>query len=120
MSRVLIADDDLDLLESLADEFADWGCHVTLAQNGADLMKRLSHEEPYDLVVTDVSMPLLDGLHVAHTARYVGVDTPVIVMSALRDRDLEERVMKIGPNVAFLRKPFTTEKLRHVAQHLIT
>ena len=118
-ARVLIADDDPDVLQSVAEEFEQWGSRVTVVPNGSELMRRLADPEPYDLVVTDISMPLSNGLHAAHSARYVGVDTPVIVMTGLRDRQLDERARALGPNVTLLRKPFTSEQLEEAATLLL-
>lgn len=118
-ARVLVADDDPELLSTVTKLLTRWGSRVTAARNGAELMTHLAEPEPYDLVVADISMPLSSGLQAAHSARDVGVDTPVIVTTALSDPQLEARVKALGPKVALLRKPFTAEALEEAAALLL-
>jgi CheY-like chemotaxis protein len=61
MLDVLVADDDVDVRESVANALADAGHHVTEASDGAEAAALLSCHV-FDLAICDVHMPKLDGL----------------------------------------------------------
>ena len=127
-TRILVADDDVELLGFVAEALEAVGAEVTRAKNGAELIERLNDKTPFALVVTDVSMPWMSnlrvvpwmsGLEVMESARFVGVTTPVIIMTALRDGQLPLQVAAMGRQVALLRKPFDANDLRLLADSLL-
>lgn len=109
--HVLIADDDPGIVSSLAEALETRGATVVRAQNGGDLIEALGYDGPFDLVVTDVSMPWMTGLQAIQSARSAGVRTSVIVMTALDDAAIPARVRALGECAAFLHKPFGIEEL---------
>jgi two-component system response regulator TctD len=119
-TRILVADDDLVLLGFVADAFEHAGALVTRAANGVELIERLSHDVPYALVVTDISMPWMSGLQVLQTARFVGLQTPVIVITGLRDELLPAQIGALGQRVALLPKPFDVDALYALATSLLS
>ena len=110
--RVLVADDDPDLLETVAAALSAAGATVVRASSGAELLERVAEDGVFDLVITDVSMPWMTGLQVAHSMREVGLAIPLVVMTGVRDSTLPERVRSLGEDVTLLRKPFDLEQLR--------
>lgn len=78
---------------------------VVLASDGHDALKRLEEEEDFDLVVTDLYMPVLDGFEFITRIRAGAKthDIPVIAISA-GGADAQANARKVGANV-FLRKP---------------
>jgi len=60
--RVLVAEDDLEMLDAVAEAFARRNYDVVRAKNGAELVEQLANHGPFDLIVADVSMPWMDGL----------------------------------------------------------
>jgi CheY-like chemotaxis protein len=117
--RVLVADDDAQLLSAVADAFTQFGADVTRAATGAELIDALSGEGPFDLVVTDVSMPWMNGLRAIRTARAAGIGAAVILMTALRDKNLEREVRALGRNTMLLRKPFALADLESAATRVL-
>jgi DNA-binding NtrC family response regulator len=109
--RALVADDDADLLEIVTSIIDRFGVDVITASCGVGLLKTLIHEGPFDVIVTDVWMPRITGLHVVHSARAVGLWCPVIIMTALRDIDTTRQVSGLGEDVLLLRKPFSVGEL---------
>ena len=118
-ARVLVADDDPELLDVVAEGLAHLGADVIRAGNGAELIDRLAEDGPFDLVVTDIAMPWMTGLRAIHAARTAGIGTPVIVMTALRDEELSARVKALGGNAALLEKPFDLAALESTATKLL-
>jgi CheY-like chemotaxis protein len=105
MAKVLVVDDDANLGDALAAVIDSAGHGVRVARNGADALHLVAVERP-DIVVSDVSMPEMDGLELVRrlqgAAQYKPI--PVILMSALHDSPPANAA-------AFLRKPFPIQCL---------
>jgi CheY-like chemotaxis protein len=119
MARVLVADDDLAMLCAVADVLERLGCDVSCAEDGADLVDRLASGGLFDLIVSDVSMPWMDGLKTLRSMWTAGLATPVIVMTALKDERIQDQVRALGPNAVLLRKPFELDELEAAVAKLI-
>ena len=118
-ARVLVADDDAEFLDVVAEGLSRLGADVIRARNGAELIDHLAEHGPFDLVVTDIAMPWMTGLRAMHAARTAGLDTSVIVMTGLRDEGIPARVRALGGSAALLEKPFTLPDLESVASKLL-
>lgn len=116
--RVLVADDDPDLLEVIVEALTYQGAKVASASSGAELLERLAEESPFDLVITDVLMPWMTGLQVASSVREAGMEVPVIFMTGLEDASLIEKVRALQ-RTALLRKPFDAEQLQATVAKLV-
>lgn len=116
--RVLVADDDPLLLATVGEALAHLGAQVTRAASGAELIDQLANEGPFDLVVTDVSMPWMSGMQAIHAARTAGLGTSVIIMTALADNRIPSQVRALGENTLLLRKPFSFAELVAAASTL--
>lgn len=106
MTRVLIVDDDLDIVETL-EMFLAQSHEVTTALNGREALEAIRAQVP-DVVLVDLMMPLLDGAALVREMRARGVRAPVIIVSATPD--LARRSAGIDA-VATLRKPFDIDAL---------
>jgi DNA-binding NtrC family response regulator len=118
-ARILVADDDPALLDSVGDALARMGADVTRASDGAELIENLADKGPFDLIVTDVAMPWMTGVQAIHATRSAGLGTSVIIMTALSDEAISGRVSALGENVAFLRKPFGLGELESMVSRLL-
>jgi len=118
-TRVLVADDDAELLEAIADALVRLGANVVRAKDGAELIERLAEHGPFDLVVTDIAMPWMTGLRAMHAARGAGLGTPVILITALRNEWISARVKALGHNAALMLKPFDLSELESVASRML-
>src|SRR5262249_47034125 len=119
--RVLVVDDSRAAREVLVAAMAALGSGTCdEAADGAEALKRFASGED-DLVVTDVHMPLLDGLKLIHPirtrARHPGV--PILVLTA--DGRDAERARALGAGAsAFLSKPVGPEDVSRAAASLLT
>jgi len=118
-ARVLIADDDPQLLEALTELLQRSGATVVRACTGAELIDRLAETDPFDLVVTDVAMPWMTGLSAIRAARSAGLRMPVIVITALHDQAIPAEVKAFGQNTILLRKPFERRELESAVEQLL-
>ena len=116
--RIVIADDDPDSLELLKMALANPQIEICEAANGAELVDLLAEGGPFDLVVTDVLMPWMEGLQVLLSARAAEIRTPVLVITGLMRPDLQDKVDHLG-NAKLLRKPFAIPELRAAVADLM-
>jgi len=107
--RILIVEDDPDILAGLETALGRAGHHVETADNGPDGEQRaLLHT--YGLIVLDWMMPGKDGVSVCRTIRDCGIATPVLMLTA-RD-DVTDRVQGLDAGADdYLVKPFAIEEL---------
>lgn len=107
--RVLVVEDEPALRAQLRATLAQAGYAVDEATDGRDAL-HLGQTEPYDAVVLDLGLPLLDGLSVLQRWRQAGITTPVLILTA-RD-SWHEKVAGIDAGADdYLTKPFHTEEL---------
>jgi DNA-binding response OmpR family regulator len=114
---VLLAEDDADLRALLASALRDDGYEVVEACDGGRLLVRLAREyvesplpQGYDLLVTDLRMPICSGLQILEKIRGAGWTTPAIVMTAFGDEPMRARVEALGASM--FSKPFDVDELR--------
>jgi two-component system alkaline phosphatase synthesis response regulator PhoP len=109
MSRILIVDDQQDLLNGLAVNFRREGYEVLTATRGEAALKLAEKEAP-DLIILDVMLPGMSGLDVCRELRRCGVETPIIMLTA-RGEEIDRVVgLEIGAD-DYLIKPFSLREL---------
>src|SRR3978361_331705 len=79
--RVLVVDDDSDVLASLGRGVRVSGFEVATAVDGAEALRSATENRP-DAIVLDINMPILDGVSVVTALRAMDTDVPVCVLSA--------------------------------------
>ncbi|MES2632057.1 MAG: response regulator transcription factor [Pseudomonadota bacterium] len=107
--RVLVVEDEPHLRANLTQAMVDAGYAVDAAADGEQALN-LGSVEPYDAVVLDLGLPVIDGLTVLKRWRAAGIATPVLLLTA---RDLwHEKVAGIDAGADdYLTKPFHMEEL---------
>lgn len=75
-------------------------------------------DAPPDAIITDVRMPFLTGLELLQKVRERGWGTPVVIMSAFGDKELEQRATALGA-AAFLDKPIDTDALLQILRTVV-
>jgi CheY-like chemotaxis protein len=86
--KVLVADDDHDFAESLAEILEMRGMTVELAFNGKEAYDKVIADS-IDVLVLDLRMPIMDGLEVYESLREIGRVIPTIVVTAFMDEESE-------------------------------
>lgn len=110
--HVLIVDDNL-INQVLATKILNrLEVSVTCANNGKEAMDLLSINS-YDLVLMDISMPIMDGLEATNKIRRIEAfdKIPIIAFTAYSKHEYEQECLNIGMN-AFLPKPITMSSLK--------
>ena len=101
-SRILIAEDEKSIARALELKLSHEGFAVTCVSDGASALEVLKREK-FDLILTDIVMPKVDGFGVLEGVKKQGITTPVIVMSSLSQKDDEKRVRELGAKDFFLK-----------------
>jgi DNA-binding NtrC family response regulator len=115
--RILVVDDDRDLLELLRHRLEQLGYAVSTATHGAEALAKLASEEPV-LALLDLRLPRLSGLDVLHQIKHTAPEVTVIVMTAYASVERAVEAMKAGA-YDFLTKPLTPGHLELVVQKAV-
>src|SRR5581483_1573120 len=108
-ARVLVAEDDRAVRDSIERALAFEGYEVGTASDGAEALERVSATEP-DAIVLDVMMPRVDGLDVCRALRARGDRTPILILTARHK--VADRVSGLDAGADdYLGKPFALEEL---------
>ncbi|MBI4506700.1 MAG: response regulator transcription factor [Chloroflexi bacterium] len=106
--KVLLVDDDTDLLDVTAYALRREGFNIIVATDGAQAVRRWESDHP-DLVVLDVGLPRVSGFEVCRRIRQGG-QTPVILLTALHDDDHVVQGFRLGAD-DYVTKPFCPRQL---------
>ncbi|MDL0401770.1 response regulator transcription factor [Corynebacterium lehmanniae] len=107
--KILVADDEQAVRESLRRSLRFNGYDVVLAVDGEDALDQIRIEQP-DLTILDLMMPKLDGLGVCRTLRSSGYDGPILMLTA-RDGVSDRVAGQDAGADDYLPKPFALEEL---------
>ena len=117
--RVLVADDDVDLVDLLSMDLAHLGFEVLTASNGKEVLQIL-RDQKVDLVLLDVMMPYMDGYHVAfEISSKMGDSSPKILLITSRDLTKEKGVALLSGAHDHLQKPFELDDLHRKVGELV-
>ena len=107
-SRILVVDDEVSLAQTLKDLLVFHGYTVEIASNGIQARDLLS-KSSFDLVVSDIRMPMMDGMELLNFINENHRGTPVILISGFSDFD-ESTVSQKGAK-GLVSKPMDVENL---------
>jgi signal transduction histidine kinase/ActR/RegA family two-component response regulator len=108
--RILCVDDDNRVLKSLEGMLGQMGHDVTTTDSGADAIARIAAGR-FDVLITDLGMPGVDGREVARTVKSIAPQTRVLLLSGWADRLVVEGDFPVGVD-QILGKPITKAQLR--------
>jgi len=108
--KVLVVDDEEDVVEVIQDRLEAYGFTVVTAGNGVEALKRLSMEK-FDGVFLDVKMPEMGGIEALEEIRKRDRKIPVIIITSSSTREAAIEAMAKGAN-EYVLKPFEWEELK--------
>jgi DNA-binding NtrC family response regulator len=107
--KILVVDDEDIVRTSCNRTLSPEGYEVRLAKNGVEGLKMAS-EERFDLVLTDLKMPDMDGIEVLRIIREKWPETAVIIVTGYQTVDTAVKAIKLGA-YDYIEKPFTPDAL---------
>ncbi len=108
--RILVVDDEPNMLRLLKTILMDkTGYEVTTTNNPLEVSKLLQ-EDHYDLIVTDLKMPLVDGIDLIGIVKNIDATMPIIVITAYGTIETAEEAIQKGA-YDFITKPFRKETI---------
>jgi DNA-binding NtrC family response regulator len=108
--RILVVDDEPNMLRLLKTILMDkTGYEVTTTNNPLEVSKLLQ-DSHYDLVVTDLKMPLVDGIDLIGIVKHIDAAMPIIVITAYGTIETAEEAIQKGA-YDFITKPFRKETI---------
>jgi DNA-binding response OmpR family regulator len=118
--RVLVVDDQTPVRELVAAVLAADGHAVETARDGCEALRLLDATTPYDLIVSDLKMPGLDGpsLYLELTRRWPDTRPPLLFMSGFVDSPEYSGFLQ-GTGAQVLQKPFAVDELSRAVSGLL-
>ncbi|HUJ17284.1 MAG TPA: sigma-54 dependent transcriptional regulator [Nitrospirota bacterium] len=114
MSAILVVDDEQSMRDFLAIMLKKEGYDVVSAETGADAIKAVQNEI-FDLVISDVKMPGMDGIDVLRTVKELSPETVVIMITAYATAETAVEAMKLGA-YDYITKPFRVDEIKLIIQ----
>src|SRR6185369_3425370 len=112
--KIFVIDDDRFVLESVTTLLTEFGFSVRAFSNGHEAVRQFVME-PVDLVLTDINMPIMDGLELLEKIRFLDRETPVVLMTAYADLDVAVKAIQKGA-FDFIIKPYRPPALVHAVE----
>jgi DNA-binding NarL/FixJ family response regulator len=102
--RILVVDDEPELLEILGEWFACCGTHIQTASDGFQAVA-LARQTPFDVIITDLKMPGMDGLQLLSIVKELDPTVEVIFLTGTGTMDDAISALREGRAFDFLQKP---------------
>ncbi|MBD3348152.1 MAG: diguanylate cyclase [Candidatus Eisenbacteria bacterium] len=116
-TRILVVDDEEIMRAFLQEVLSDEGYAVDLAVSGRDAIDKMG-ERQYEIIITDIVMPELDGLSVVAAAKKLSYDVDVVVMTGYASMETAVESMKLGAT-DYITKPFNIDQIRIIVSNAV-
>ena len=119
MAHILVIDDEVAMRTLISDALASAGYVVSQAANGREGMEKIHADSP-DLIITDIVMPLLDGIELILSLWRQGCKVPLIAMTGIPPEAVPYlRIARSLGAIRTLAKPFRMPELVKVAKEVL-
>ncbi len=109
MKRILIVEDDLEIVQLLEIHLKDFPAEIIKAHNGEDGLNLALEEKP-DLMLLDISLPKMDGIEVCQKVRNSGITTAIVMLTARTEEIDRVLGLEVGAD-DYITKPFSVREL---------
>lgn len=103
--KLLFVEDEEDLINIIEDTLKKLNANFVTARNGKEALDILDEQKDIDAIITDINMPIMNGLEMIDTINKKGLNLPVIVMSAHTETEFIKKAEDLGVK-NYLLKPF--------------
>ena len=115
--KILIVDDEFNSRTLLAQLFQEDGYSADTAENGKTALEALDGT-PFDILITDIRMPVMDGIELFHRVKEIYPHMPVILFTAYGTIEAAVNALKEGV-FHYLEKPVNFDLLKHTVQQAL-
>ncbi|MEA2050762.1 MAG: response regulator [Campylobacterota bacterium] len=115
--RILFVEDEEDLCNIISDTLTKLQANFQTANNGKIALDKFKEDDSFDLIVTDINMPIMNGLELIKSIRDLGSDIPVVIMSAHTEPEYIKSAEELGVK-NYLLKPFDFIKFINLVSEL--
>ncbi len=115
--KILIVDDEEIMRNFLLDVFVDEGYDLDLAADGEEALDKISRSR-YQLIITDVRMPKVDGTEVLRKAKQLDPQVNVIVITGYASPQARQECQELG-SAYYIAKPFQINQIRGLVNKLL-
>jgi two-component system response regulator (stage 0 sporulation protein F) len=116
--KILVVDDEEGARELFNTILTDEGYDVVLADSGEKALS-LFKSTQFHLVITDIKMPLMNGLQLLQEIRKIGSKTDVIMVTAYGEVESYLKAMSLGA-VEYINKPIRIKELKRIVNKILT
>ncbi len=116
-ARILIVDDDQNIINALKECFDDFNYRLDTVVSGKQALEKITADK-YDLVMLDINLPDLSGMDVLKKIKEQKSDLPVLVMTGYVSTEAAIKAMKLGAH-EFVTKPFNIDRLMGIVNRLV-
>ncbi len=115
--KILFVEDETDLVAIISDTLSKLKANFETAENGQVALDKFKEIKDFDLIVTDINMPIMNGLELIKNIREIDKDIPVIIMSAHTEPEYIKSAEELGVD-NYLLKPFDFIKFINIISTL--
>lgn len=117
-ARILVVDDNALNRNVASKLLTNWQVKVDTAENGLEACKKVQLA-PYDIILMDLYMPVMDGFEAIAQIKHYGIKTPIIALTGSKLTEEENKMMDLGVH-DYVTKPFNPQELyKTILEHLI-
>ncbi len=116
--KILVVDDEEGARELFQTVLTEEGYSVALAKNGEEALA-LFKKDSFDLVLTDIKMPIMDGLQLLQEIRKLGSTTDVVMVTAYGEVETYLKAMSLGA-AEYINKPIRIKELKRIVHKVLT
>ena len=116
--KILVVDDEEGARELFYTILSDEGYDVTLANNGEEALAEFKGDS-FDLVITDIKMPVMDGLQLLQEIRKTNSKIDVIMVTAYGEVESYLKAMSLGA-AEYINKPIRIKELKRIVHKVLT
>ncbi len=113
--KILITDDDANLRDLLTEAVRSWGCQADSASDGEEAIEKLKAER-FDMVITDLMMPGMDGIELLKRVAAFDKDVLVVIITGYAAIETALKAIREGA-YDYIAKPFRLDELRIVVKN---
>lgn len=114
---ILLVDDDPEFRKAMGKMFERSGYAISVAGDGQEALDTLSNET-FDLIISDLRMPNLDGLELMGELRRQGLETPIVFLTAFGEVESYMDLMNLGA-FEYVNKPIKGQEILEIARRAI-